>query len=295
MKDRIIIFVLVITICLFSLTAYSAFDVKVIYFQPTDSQDRSEWLDLASIMRSIQDTYKSEMERHGFRDKIFRLETGQDGSTVVVHKVKGRHNKAHYAGETLTIVVAELRNKGYDDPQSIYCVVMAGMNALWHNFAGGVAYARPIGGWDGSAEYYGYCASVETTRGQVEDVIRHELGHTFGLQHITLYDPGDYIMGSGDKLSFHEARWLSRHHYFNRVWIHNLAPKIIEFHDAEVFDNDKIRFRATSTDHDGLFQVYGFVNTNIIGWNFYGDGARRAAIDFKDISRAYLQGEKIYF
>ena len=71
MKDRIIIFVLVITICLFSLTAYSAFDVKVIYFQPTDSQDRSEWLDLASIMRSIQDTYKSEMERHGFRDKIF--------------------------------------------------------------------------------------------------------------------------------------------------------------------------------------------------------------------------------
>ena len=144
---------------------------------------------------------------------------------------------------------------------------MARMQALWHNFAGGIAQAHPLGGWIGNSEYYGFCASVETSREQVEDVIRHELGHTFGLQHIALYDPSYFIMGSGDKFAFHEARWLSKNHYFTRIWNYNLAPDLREFHGAEVFENDTIRFKATAFDESSIFQVYGFLNTNIVGAN----------------------------
>ena len=297
MKNTISVTILLTLLLIPRADAQQEYIVRTVYFQPTDSKDRSEWLDLDSIMKSIQDTYQSEMERHGFSGKIFRLETDQDGK-VIVHKIKGRHNKAHYSGDTLPIVIEELESKGYNNRQSIYVIVMAGMQALWHNFAGGIATARPSGGWVGNSEYYGFCASVETSRGQVEDVIRHELGHTFGLQHIALYDPSDFIMGSGDTLSFHEARWLSRNHYFNRVWNYNLAPDLTEFHGAEVFENDKIRFRATASDESSMFQAYGFVSTNIVGWNFFeaaSDFGVIATIDFTDIDRVHLNADKIYF
>ena len=45
-------FYYLILMLVFGLTS-AAFEVKVIYFQPTDSRDRSEWLGLDSIMKSI--------------------------------------------------------------------------------------------------------------------------------------------------------------------------------------------------------------------------------------------------
>lgn len=291
-------FCLILTLLLANISAAN-FEVKVIYFQPTNSQDRAEWLDLDAIMKSIQDTYQSEMERHGFRGKIFRLETTHNGQ-VIVHKVKGTHNKAHYSGDTLPIVKEELERKGYNDRQSVYVVVMAGMDVLWNNFAAGIASTRPVGGWRGNSEYYAYCLSVETRgRDYIEGVIRHELGHAFGLQHITLYDGNDWIMGSGDRLAFHEARWLSRNHYFNNAWNHNVAPDLEEFHGVEVLDNGKIKFSATVLDESSIFQAYGFVNTAIIGWNFFDPAffefGVRAKIDFIDIDREHLNDNKIYF
>ena len=250
------------------------YTVRTVYFMPTDSIDKSDWLDLDKIMKNNQEVYESEMDRHGFHGKTFRLETDNQGQ-VIIHKFNGKHNKAHYSGDTLSLVVKELQDK-FLDRNNIYAVVMAGMPALQSGQAGGVANANP-GGWWNKGEDHGYIVSGETTKANTEQVILHELGHVFGLWHIVLYDPPDFILGSGKKLSLHEARWLSKSYYFNDVWNFGFAPNIVKFHGAEVFGDDDIRFRVDVTDPNGLHQAYAFLNTSIVGWDFL-DGNNDTAI-----------------
>ena len=159
------------------------YTVRTVYFMPTDSIDKSDWLDLDKIMKNNQEVYESEMDRHGFHGKTFRLETDNQGQ-VIIHKFNGKHNKAHYSGDTLSLVVKELQDK-FLDRNNIYAVVMAGMPALQSGQAGGVANANP-GGWWNKGEDHGYIVSGETTKANTEQVILHELGHVFGLWHIVL-------------------------------------------------------------------------------------------------------------
>lgn len=274
-----------------SSNAYSLdrYMVKTIYFMPTDSIDKSDWLDLDDIMKSIQMTYKNEMDRHGFPNQTFKLETDNRGD-VVVHKVRGDNNKAFYDNvHTFGIVVEELESKGYNDRQSIYAIVISGIGNL--NGAAGLAVTYPRGAWYNNSEYYGYCISIEASRQGTENILRHEIGHTFGLSH--LLNTSGFIMANGDKLDFHEARWLSKIQYFNHKWTHNLGPEIVRFHGAENQDDGKIRITADIRDTDGLFQSYGFVDTPtragfaVVGVNFY-DGSINTKVDFDDIDRYVL-------
>ena len=171
---------------------------------------------------------------------------------------------------------------------------MASMDAFGFGRAAGTASAGNKGGWWGNSESYGYCISVETTRRQTERVLMHEIGHTFGLWHIALYDPKEFIMGSGKKLALHEARWLSKHHYFNDNWQFSFAPKITKFHGAENFGEDNIRFRIDISDLDGSHQSYLMINSNIIGWDFL-EGKQNDTTDILDIKRKFLtDGEKVW-
>lgn len=269
----------------FSLDPYT---VRTVYFIPTDSADKSDWLNLDDIMKSNQNVYRNEMDRHGFPNKTFRLELDNQGK-VVVHKVDGRHNQAHYSGDTLAIVEQELQNR-FNDKKNIYIIVMAGMPALQHGFAAGVARARP-GGWWNRGEDHAFALSGETTRATTEQVILHELGHTFGLWHIVLYDPAEYILGSGKKLYLHEARWLSKSYYFNNEWNFGFAPSILRFRDTVLFgDDDDIRFRVDITDSNGLHQAYAALNSNIVGWDFF-DGINNDTAVF-DIDRRLVENDK---
>ena len=308
LKRFVLLFSLIFSILVLTCTKSYSLDryiVRAIYFVPTDSVDRSDWLDLGDIMKSVQFDYKEEMDRHGFLNQTFKLDIDRD-SEVVVHKVKGDHNKAHYAGNTSVIVTDELVRKGYNDIHSIYAIVMAGMRTV-QNGAGGVGVARPWGAWfgNGNSQYSGYCMSAERIgRIRIKEIIRHELGHTFGLWHIVLYNPDSYIMGpvgDGGKLAFHEARWLSKIHYFNsdkRLWHHNFAPDVAEFGGAEVFEGKKIRFKATISDPegDGILQTYAWVNFAIVGWNFFDGNDATVMADITGIDRWHLtQSNKITF
>ena len=259
------------------------YTVRTVYFIPTDSIDRSDWLDLDNIMKNNQEVYSSEMDRHGFPGKTFKLETDNQGQ-VIVHKFNGKHDKAHYSGDTISLVKQELE-VNFNDKKNIYVIVMAGMPALQFGKAGGVAAARP-GGWWNKGEDHAYVVSGETTKANTEQVILHELGHAFGLHHIVLYDPQEFILGSGKKLSLHEASWLSKSYYFNNVWIFGFAPSIVKFHGAEAFGEDDIRFRVDVSDPNGLHQAYAFLNTNIVGWNFL-DGNNDTAII--DVERRFVE------
>ena len=78
------IFLCLLMVCVVSES--EAYQVKVVYFQPLDSEDRSDLLDFDDLMKSIQETYRSEIERHGFGSKTFKLELDW-ASKVVVHHV----------------------------------------------------------------------------------------------------------------------------------------------------------------------------------------------------------------
>ncbi len=271
-------------------TASGEFVVQTIYFQPTDSEDNSDALDIDNMMKSIQDTYRNEMDRHGFGDKTFELETNKEGE-VVLHKVKGDRDKAHYSFNTGSIVIKELENKGYNDKHTFYNVIMAGMRTV-QGGAGGTARARPWGAWfgNGDSQYSGYCISTEKDRDRTEQIIRHELGHLFGLWHLSSDESMMGLWGWGDKLNFHEARWLSRNHYFNGKWHHSFGPNTIKFHGAKVFEFDKISFSATISDRDNddIFQVYAWVNSNIIGWQFFDGTKHTVDVVIDSVSRNAL-------
>lgn len=286
----LIIFSVIALTCLnsYSLDEYI---VRTVYFVPIDSIDRSKQLDLDNIMKSIRLTYLDEMNRHGFDGKTFNLEIDNNGK-VVIHKVRGNNNKLFYnQNNTLSIVEEELEKKGYNNRQSIYAIVMAGMNVL-SGGAGGLAAVNPHGAWFNNAEYYGYCVSIESTKQITESILRHEIGHTFGLSH--LIDTSGFIMANGDKLAFHEARWLSKNQYFNDVWKHNFGPEIIRFQGAKNENDGKIRITADVRDSDGLFQSYGFVDTptpagyGLVGFNFH-DGDVNTRVNFSDIDRHLLE------
>ena len=256
------------------------YEVRTIYFIPTDSQDRSEWLNLDDIMKSIQSNYKDEMDRHGFSNQTFRLKTDKNGK-VIVHKVKADHNKASYAGNSSSII-KELESKPeYNNPHTIYAVVAAGIK-VFDGIGAGVAVAKPWGGWygNGNSTYSGYAVSTEQpVRDHIEAIMRHEIGHTFGLSHILYnegiyYDSGDYIMnGAGNKLTSLEAKWLSRvsHFNFNQPFRNNFAPKLDVFHGAVREDDNNITLRARvkDSDNDGIFMVYGKVNWWVVGWDTF--------------------------
>ena len=271
------------------------YQVKTIYFIPTDSQDRSAELDLDDIMKSIQLTCQLEMERHGFHG-TFELETDKEGK-VIVHRVKGDENKAYYAGGTFFRVKEELESKSYNDRDSIYITIMADMKLLENGLAEGVASGMPYGGLWGNDFYSGYAMiaeGIDRANNRFERVIRHELCHCFGLKHVISDDRNRYIMGGGHELSIDQARWLSRNHYFNVRWNNNHAPKVTKFHGAFVYKKDKIMFRADVHDHDGLFQSYAHVNGNAIAFSFY-HGDKNIVMDFVDIDRKYLHSDSIGF
>ena len=298
------IFLCFLMVCVVSES--EAYQVKVVYFQPADSENRSDLLDFDELMKSIQETYRSEIERHGFGPKTFKLELDRTGK-VVVHHIKGRHNKARYATESvLDLLIPELERKGFEDKQTIYAVVLAGVE-LMRGGATGLAVPRPFAGFHGNGhpEYSGYAMSVELRRNRVENILRHELGHTFGLSHLLFergvrYTPGAYIMnnsGNGDDLVAAEARWLSKLRHFNvgAGFRNNFAPRLTTFRGAKRLENNNIEFRASvrDPDNDGVASVYAEVGSWVIGWQFFDGDSHIEDVVFTDIPEDVLRGKRI--
>ena len=290
----------------FNVYAVNPYSVHTIYFIPKDSQDRSEQLDLGDIMKSIQMTYQIEMERHGFGPKTFELETDKDGK-VIVHKVRGNRNKADYFNNSASIIKELEAKPMYNNPHTIYAVVVAGIQVFSNTGGVGIAVAKPWAGWfgNGNPTYSGYALSTERSdRIHTQAIMQHELGHTFGLSHILYhrgvrYNSGVYIMnGSGDELTQLEARWLSkvRHFNHNQAFRNNFAPRLAKFHGA-VRKGDNITLKATirDPDNDGIFQVYGLVDWWIIGWDIFDGNLGIEESFLTDIPDDLLEAGKITY
>ena len=238
------------------------FIVRTIYFQPTNAPAPTDRI--AELMIEVQDFYRSEMEKHGYGAKTFRLETDNDGD-VVVHTVKGRNNIAHYSAMTDTSVRNELPNE-LKNNNNIHVIIVAGLQ-LVNNRVWGVGW--PIYG----AASGGY-AVISTKSGHFGmSVIAHELGHAFGLYHNIIGKPS--LMGAGagggqgvDVLDDFEARWLDKHHYFNTVHNINHVPEFRIIQRIREVEKDVLRFQIEVDSINGLHQSQIFRNSDVavLGW-----------------------------
>ena len=245
MRKHILIFLIVATICIpIQTEAVDPFTVRVIYFKPADAP-HAPLEKIRQLMQDTQEFYASEMERNGFGDKTFEIETSDN--EIVIHNVRGAHDADHYYHNTYQRMYPELpREFTAATPKSqdnIHVYIIGGLDLVW---GGALGVGWTISGWraGGNAVLPGDRLNVP--------IIAHEIGHAFGLFH---NDVIYTMMGLWDgPILDYEARWLSKSHYFNEKHIRSDIPEVIAELPVTAIDRSLIRFRFLTRSKTGLHQ-----------------------------------------
>ena len=223
--------------------------VRMIYFLPNDWQYRADVVQqMKDTIRTVQTFYAEQMGAHGYGEVTFRFETDLQGEPMV-HRVDGDHPFSYYDNTLGSEVFSELQG-AFDFNTNIYFIVLGadalrqgnGMPALgvgyqWAKNGGGLLVPNKFS-WD---------------------LVAHELGHTFGLNHD--FRDGAYIMSYGpgwNRLSACAAEFLSVHSYFNPdTPIEEEQPPTIKLISPRTYPpgSTSVPVRVQVSDSDGLHQV----------------------------------------
>jgi len=239
MKKSFLVF-LTMVLCISA--SAQAFEVKFIYFRPSDI-----WADatraISTVAEGAWEFYADELERNGFDRKTFNVE--RDGDDIVVHIVDGVHGWQHYLTETWPKVFAELPNEfnqdtvPWDKQDDVICVIVGGVDSVsgfW-----GV-------GWPYHSGRYGGSAYIAINAPITPGLIAHELGHTFGLYH---RPPGF----EGEHLEEYEARWLDKHYHFNNRVNNFHKPSVEGTPRMTATKFDTLKFELIANSDIGLHQA----------------------------------------
>ena len=233
--------------------AQESYIVRTIYFQPTDAPAMPE--NLPQLMGEVQDFYRSEMEKHGYGPKVFRLEGG-------VHHIRGRHPAIQYLHDTYHQIKKELpfdfKRESLIGQNNIHVFFVAGLDRIDSSFLGvGYPFSQFHSG--GNAVVAGNIATVS--------LVAHELGHAFGLFHTGTIGA---LMGSGrDFLLDYETRWLDNHHFFNEKHIKTDIPEATLDFPIEAIGGGTIRFKVAARSESGLYhaQLCRTRGTYVLGYD----------------------------
>ena len=263
------------------------FIVRTVYFQPTDAPGPTR--EIINLLVETQDFYRDEMERHGYGDKTFRLETDAAGNPGI-HIIKAKHPAIHYISDTYNQLIAELpvafRRQSVVGQNNIHLIIVAGLDHVDNTKLGvGFPYSQLHSG--GTALVAGNVAK--------RWIIAHELGHAFGLFHTGKVGALMSTRGN-DFLLDYEARWLARHHAFNDTHIKTDVPEGFVDLPIEAIGGGTIRFRIIATSQSGLYhcQLCRKGETYILGYDDSISG--NSDIIQIDASRGRLiNGDDIWF
>ena len=245
------------------------FIVRTIYFKPLDAPSRTDKIN--QLMENVRLLYLTEMMKHGYGSKTFRLEREGDGD-VVVHTINGKHNIAYYEMSKTFESIREELPPELKNSNNIHVIVVARLRYV-NNQKWGLGI--PI---CGSACGGNVVVSKESGHFGMQ-LIAHELGHAFGLYHNVTGYPS--IMGVGatgaesvNELSDYESRWLNKHHYFNNAHHINDVPiignpnirKDIPLIEVQQNININFRFDVKSTNELYQAQILKEPNADILDW-----------------------------
>ena len=224
--------------------------VRMIYFLPNDWPYRADVVQqMKDTIRTVQTFYAEQMGAHGYGEVIFRFETDSQGEPMV-HRVDGDHPFSYYDNTLGTEVSWELQ-QAFDFNANIYFVVL-GTDALRQGDG-----APALGVGHRSAKNGGVLLVPNEFS---SNLVTHELGHTFGLNHD--FRDGAYIMsyGGGERrsLSVCAAEFLSVHSYFNPdTPIEEEQLPTIELISPRTYPpgSTSVPVRVQVSDSDGLHQV----------------------------------------
>ena len=223
--------------------------VRLIYFTPNDWQYRADVVQkMKDTIRTVQTFYAEQMQAHVYREVTFRFETDSQGEPMV-HHVVGDYPFSYYDNTLGGEVSWELQG-AFDFNANIYFIVL-GTDALRQT--GGVP-VRGVGYQ--FAKNGGWCLVPNEFSW---DLVAHELGHTFGLNHD--FRDGEYIMSYGpgwSQLSACAAEFLSVHSYFNpNTPIEEEEPPTIKLISPRFYPPGatSVPVRVQVSDSDGLHQV----------------------------------------
>ena len=226
--------------------------VRLIYFLPSDRSPQPD-IDRKSdkLIRDVQKAYAGQMDYYGFGYKTFRLETDEAGGAVV-HLLEGKFVDGHYHSDTWNRVMAEV-DEHFDRSINIYVVAIdIGSQRIGDTSSNVCGRGGPDGAFGGIVliPASGDCFDL--------DVVVHELGHAFGLQHDFRNDLKPWIvLYSSDPMTTSScaAEWLDAHRYFNTRHPFFNLPATFEMQPPLEVPPDAIRLRFEVHDSDGLHQA----------------------------------------
>ena len=275
MKKRTLVNILLV-FCLLFMLIYSTdaadkYIVRVIYFQPSDAKEVSH-ATYNKIIKDIQEFFKSEMIRHGFGDKTFKIETNADG-TLKIYTVKGRHSGDYYKGGAFTAYYDRVSKEipfhinnttNREEQDNIYIVILGGVEVSEHGmtWGGGWTFHKAIGG----------CAVISETARKLyphhyTSLIAHEFTHAFGIKHNTDNTSlmGTLPFGGPTHILDFEARLLNKHHLFNDSHILNTPPEITSDLTIRNIDADNISLEAQARSGDDLYHCQVYTGQDYVG------------------------------
>ena len=263
MKIRLFLVLILLTAFFGSLyvekgVAAESASVQAAYIRPADTSEPSQAMinKIGNTLVEVQSFYASEMERHGYGRKTFAID-----NTIGIFRSK--YTKADYSSRTSELVFEEII-KNEQVLEKIYVVIVGGID-LVDTVHGGLAIGSDYacGGCKGAV------ILTASDRSFSMKIMAHELGHTFGLNHIS-HLKGNYLMGSappGDHpLMDYEAHWLNVHPFFNKR-DHNHSgrlPFVGNLQPPEPVGLDWIHYFVDVSSPSGVHQVQLVSHNNVL-------------------------------
>lgn len=227
--------------------------VRMVYFLPNDRPYRAQVVrNMKDRAREVRQFYAESMQARGNGDKTIQFETNAAGAPLV-HRVNAQHPDSHYINETFVKVLEEIE-QAFDTEQNVYLAVIDISTDVINRWYGG--RGTRIGKTGG----FGLVTSNEMDPFNYHNVVTHELGHTFGLQHD--FRKNTHVMSYGylpnSEISACNSDFLAVHPYFNPdVTIEaGTAPAIERISPLTYPDGAKsVSIQLEVADPDGLHQV----------------------------------------
>ena len=224
--------------------------VRLIYFLPNDRDFRPEVVQrMKDEIRRIQAFFAEQMGAHGYGEKTFNVETDAQGEPLV-HRVNGQLHSGHYL--TALTMLDEIR-QAFDFDANIYVIVVdKERNRIGDALGVGSAHGKNGG-------------VVLVPSGFTWDVVAHELGHAFGLQHDFRNDANIMSFSRQEgELSAYSANFLAVHTFLNPdVSLEETTLPTIELISSSEYaiGSRSVSIQFKLSDPDGLHQVLLFVTS----------------------------------